>query len=391
MTYTRLSSCPAILQVVPALDTGGVERGTADMAAAIAGQGWRALVASSGGRLVTRLETAGAEHILLPLNRKTPVALWRNSHHLHRVALQHQVSLMHARSRAPAWSALVAARRLGIPFVTTYHGAYGSGSALKRAYNSVMARGDAVIAISGYIRDYILRHHPDTSPDRIVLIPRGVDLATFSPALVEMHRVLALRHLWQVPEGRRVILLPARPSRWKGIDCAIAALAGLSATAVGDNWHGVLLGCTGNRAAVAFEALARTAGIRDRLTFAPAIADMPAACLAADVVLSPSVKPEAFGRIPIEAQAMGRPVIACAHGGALETVREGLTGWLVPPGDVAALTHAIATAMTLTPEARQAMDVAGRQQAEQFSLAAMADATLRLYTKVLQSQRLKRI
>lgn len=379
---------PTILQILPALETGGVERGTVDVAAAIAAHGWRALVASSGGRLVPQLVRHGAEHIALPLDRKSPVALWRNSLRLERLARREQVSLLHARSRAPAWSALGAARRLGLPFVTTCHGAYGHSPAVKRAYNSVMAKGDAVIAISFYIRDYILKHHPATDPARITVIPRGVDLRVFNPALVDATTIAMLRRDWQVPEdGRPVILLPARPSRWKGLDVALAALARLPSR----HWHAVFLGCTGNRTAEALATEAGLLGLGGHVTFAPPTDAMPAAYHIADVVLSPATKPEAFGRIAIEAQAMGRPVIATDHGGARETIRDGVSGWLVPPGDAEALALRITDLLSRDTDERYAFAVAARHQAETFSLDAMTEATLSLYTDVLQRFRMKRI
>ena len=383
-----IASSPTILQVLPALETGGVERGTVDVAAAIVAHGWQALVASSGGRLVAQLEACGAHHIALPLDRKHPFALWRNAGHLMTLAQREQVSLIHARSRAPAWSALLAARRLGVPFVTTYHGAYGHTPALKRRWNSVMVRGDAVIAISAYIRDYILKHHPATDPAKITVIPRGVDLAVFNPALVEASTIARLRRDWQLPEdGRPVILLPARPSRWKGIGVALAALARLPTR----QWHAVFLGCTGNRTAEALVAEAIAAGLAGHITFAPPTDAMPAAYSIADVVLSPATKPEAFGRIAIEAQAMGRPVIASDHGGARETIRDGVSGWLVPPGDAEALALRIMDLLSRDADERYAFAVAARHQAETFSLAAMTEATLSLYTGVLQKFRMKRI
>jgi glycosyltransferase involved in cell wall biosynthesis len=377
-----------ILQVLPALDTGGVERGTVDIAGAIVAHGGRALVTSNGGRLVPQLERCGAEHITLPLDRKSPVAIWRNSHRLARLAQREQVSLIHARSRAPAWSALLAARRLGLPFVTTYHGAYGHSPALKRAYNSVMVRGDAVIAISEYIRAYILKHHPETDPAKITVIPRGVDLNAFNPATISASTLTVLRREWRLPEdGRPVILLPARPSRWKGIDVALAALARLPSR----HWHAVLLGCTGTPYAETLVADAAALGIRDHVTFAPPTDAMPAAYRIADVVLSPATKPEAFGRIAIEAQAMGRPVIATDHGGAKETIRDGVTGWLVPPSDAEALALRLTDLLALETEERYALAVAARHQAETFSLEIMTTSTLSLYMGLLQKFRMKRI
>ncbi|WP_421993948.1 glycosyltransferase [Roseococcus sp.] len=182
---------PAILQVLPALESGGVERGTLEIAEAIQAAGYRAIVASAGGRLVPELEALGARHVTLPLVTKSPTGIWRNADRLAALASEEGVAIIHARSRAPAWSALMAARRSGAHFVTTYHGTYGEGWPGKRLYNSVMARGERVIAISRHIADHIRRIYGDGPAIR--MIPRGVDPRRFDAAKVDLSRVIALR------------------------------------------------------------------------------------------------------------------------------------------------------------------------------------------------------
>lgn len=364
---------PAILQVLPALDAGGVERGTLEIAEAIQAAGWRALVASAGGRLVPALEATGARHITLPLATKSPLGIWRNAAALTALVRAEQVSILHARSRAPAWSAWLAARRTGVPFVTTYHGTYGEGFPGKRLYNSIMARGDRTIAISRHIAEHIRATHGRESH----VIPRGVDPRRFDPARVSPERVTALRAAWEVPEGAAVILLPARLTRWKGQGVLIEALAelpGAIAVLAGDP--------QGRDAYVAgLRAQAEARGVADRLRIPGHIADMPAALLAADVVVHASIEPEAFGRAVIEAQAMGRPIIAADLGGPRETVAHGVTGWLTPPGDAPALAAQIRAALALPAEARAAMGEAARRSAP--TMAAMQSATLALYRELL--------
>ena len=217
-----------ILQVIPELSAGGAERTTIEIAEAVAAEGGAALVASAGGRLEGELKAVGGELIRMDLASKNPVAILANAGRLTHLARERGVQLIHARSRAPAWSALKAATDAGLPFVTTYHGIYNEGFPGKRWYNSVMARGDVVIANSHFTRAHILKTYP-IDPARVVAIPRAVDLAVFDPARVPANRAQELRSAWGAPEGRLVAIVPARLSRWKGQDLLIEAAARVEA------------------------------------------------------------------------------------------------------------------------------------------------------------------
>ncbi len=371
-----------ILQVVPALNAGGVERTTLDVAAAVAAAGGRALVASAGGRMEAELSARGGELVRLPLDTKDPLQVWRNAARLEAVVRREGVSLIHARSRAPAWSALFAARRTRTPFVTTYAGLHRARGPLKRLYNSVMARGDLVIANSGFTRDHLLAEH-GADPARVLTIPRGTDLAAFDPAAVTPGRLAAARRRFGPAQdgARPVLLLAARLSRWKGQALVIEALARSGVDAVL-----VLAGDEGGREGYAAElrALAGARGVADRVRFAGHVDDMPAAYAACDVACAPSTQPEAFGRTAVEPQAMGRPILAAAHGAPCETVEDGVTGRLVPPGDAAAWAAALRWAAALPPAERAAMGAAGRRNAARYGLAAMTDATLAAYARLLE-------
>ncbi|MBR0675540.1 glycosyltransferase family 4 protein, partial [Roseomonas alkaliterrae] len=340
---TPPAAAPAILQVLPALVSGGVERGTLEIAEAIVAAGFRALVASAGGPLVEPLEALGARHVRLPLAERSPLALWRNARALERMVREEGVTILHARSRAPAWSALLAARRTGARFVTTYHGTYNEGFPGKRLYNSVMARGDRVIAISRFIAALVAERH-GVGEDRLRVIPRGVDERAFDPAAVAPERVAALRAAWAVPEGRPVVMLPGRVTRWKGQGVLVEAMARLPGDALA-----LLVGDAEARPAFRDELVARIAalGLGGRVRLVGHARDMPAALLLADVVVHASTDAEAFGRTVIEAQAMGRCVIASDLGGPTETVQDGVTGWRVPPGDAAALAAAIGRVLAM--------------------------------------------
>jgi glycosyltransferase involved in cell wall biosynthesis len=371
---------PALLQVLPALRSGGVERGTLEIAEAQIAAGFRAIVASAGGELVSALEALGARHITLPLTAKSPWAIWRNAAALAGLARAEGVELIHARSRAPAWSALIAARRCRLPFVTTYHGAYNEGFPGKRFYNSVMARGDRVIAISHFIADLIRTRH-GVAEAKLRVIPRGVDPRRFDPALVGAERLAALRAAWGVPEGQRIIMLPARVTRWKGQMVLVEAMARLP----GDSFA-LLVGDAAERPAFQAELLARieSLGLKDRVRLVGHATDMPAALLLADVVVHASTDAEAFGRTVIEAQAMARPVIASDLGAPRETVAEGITGWRIPPGDAAALADAIGKALALPSAESAALGARARTAVlSGYTTEAMQAATIAVYRELI--------
>jgi glycosyltransferase involved in cell wall biosynthesis len=373
---------PAILQVLPALTAGGVERGTLEIAEAIGAAGLRAWVASAGGALVPALERLGARHVTLPLARKDPLSLWRNAARLEALIRQEGIRIVHARSRAPAWSAWLATRHMPARLVTTYHGTYNEGWPGKRLYNSVMARGERVIAISDFIADHLRARH-GTSPDRILVIPRGVDPALFDPDGVAPRRVDALRQAWSLPvAGPPVIMLPGRLTRWKGGAVLIEAAAKLRRRCMVVLAGGAEPGREGFRTEL--ELLAAARGLEGSVRLVGHVADMPAALLLADVVVHASTDPEAFGRTVIEAQAMRRPVIASDLGATRETVQEAVTGWRVPAGDPDALAQAIDWVLGLPPEEREAIGRRAREAVlARYTTARMQAATIAVYRELL--------
>lgn len=373
---------PVILQVLPALVTGGVERGTVDVARAIVEAGGQALVASSGGPMVRELDRIGATHIQLPLDSKNPITIRRNVGRLVKLIEDYGVNLVHARSRAPAWSAWWATRRTGTPFVTTYHGAYNEGGwGLKRRYNSVMVKGDRVIAVSNFIARHIEERH-GVDPERVRVIHRGVDLTRFHPAHVSPERAIQLATRWRLPDGYPVIMLPGRLTRWKGQTVLIDALARLGRT----DLRCLLVGSDQGRTAYTDELKAqiKRLNLGEVVHIVGECNDMPAAYMLTDVVVSASIEPEAFGRVVVEGQAMGRPVLATNLGGAAETVQPGRTGFLVPPNDPAVLAAGLEHILAMTPEERQSLADDSIAAAETlFSNRAMCDKTLDVYAELL--------
>jgi glycosyltransferase involved in cell wall biosynthesis len=372
---------PAVLQIVPRLVSGGAERGTVELAAALATAGWTSYVASAGGPLERDLARAGATHLTLPLAAKNPFVIHRNARLLRRLIERLGIDIVHARSRAPAWSGWSAARATSRHFVTTFHNAYHDGSWLKRRYNSVMARGARVIAISDFVADHAARVY-GVGAERLRTIPRGVDLEYFAPHRVGGPRIAALAREWRLPDAAPVAILPGRLTRWKGgLDfIAAAALLGRSEVCwvlVGAEQH------SGFRREL--EAAIVAAGSSGIFRLVDECRDMPAAYMLADVVVSASSNPEGFGRVIVEAQAMGRPVVATDHGGARQTIVPGVTGWLVPPRAPAALAAAIAAALALGPEERAllARHATAHIAGSEFTAAAMCARTIAVYEELL--------
>jgi glycosyltransferase involved in cell wall biosynthesis len=389
LTDSRLSPLPpnfTLLQVIPSLDIGGAEQSTLDVAAAVVRAGGRAIVASAGGGMEARLTEAGAELAIMPVQSKNPAVLIANARALARLIRREKVSVVHVRSRAPAFSAIWAARRTRTPVLATYHGVYKAKSPLKRWYNGVMTRGDRVIANSAYTRTHLLRQHR-VDPAKVIAIPRGVDMDYFDPAAVGQDRLEALRERWRLdPSDRRVkLLLAGRLTRWKGQRLAIEAVARLKARGV-DNVLLLLVGDSQGRMnyLAELEAAIRLLGVDSQVRLLGACSDMPAAYLLGDIALAPSLEPEAFGRTGVEPQAMGRSVIAADHGATRETVAPDESGWLVPPGDVEAWTLAIGEAVAAGPQRLAAMGAAAMARTrELYSVTAMTDATLAVYRSML--------
>ncbi len=374
---------PAVLQVIPSLVSGGAERGTVELAKALVALGWRSYVASGGGPLEHEIVAAGAGHLPLPLAAKNPLVMRRNTKALVQLVRQFGIDIVHARSRAPAWSAWSAAQATGSHFVTTFHNAYDARAALKRRYNAVMARGERVIAISQFVADHAASVY-GVGSDRLRMIPRGVDLQIFDPARVGPHRIIELARHWRLPDGAPVVMLPGRLTRWKGGLDFIAAIAALGrrepcCVLVGSEQH------RGFRKEL--EAKIDRHGLAEEFRIVEDCQDMPAAYMLADVVVSASSDPEGFGRVIVEAQAMGRPVVATDHGGARETIVPGITGWLVPPREPAALAAAIKEALALSAEERQCLaQRAIAHVAAHFTHAAMCARTIAVYEELLFPQ-----
>lgn len=379
-----------LLQVVPELETGGAEQTTIDVAHAVVRTGGKALVATRGGRMAARLEADGGRLAQMPVQTKNPLVMLGNAARLVDLIRREKVSIVHARSRAPAFSALWAAQATGTPFVATYHGVYNAKNQLKRWYNAVMTRGDLVIANSDYTRDHVLAEHR-LDPAKIVSIPRGVDLERFNPSWVTLERIQALREAWRLDvRDRRVkLLLAGRLTRIKGHLLIVEAARRMKAQGRDDFliiFAGDDQGRTDYRHEV--ENAIVQAGLTDQVRVVGHCDDMPAAYQICDIAMLPTTKPESFGRTAVEPQVMGKPVLASDHGGTTETVVSGETGWLVKVDDPEAWALAMTKAIDLGPPRLSAMGQAAANRARRlYSVEAMCEATLDAYARVLAARR----
>jgi len=370
---------PAVLQVLPRLVTGGVERGTVELTQALVAAGWKAVVASEGGPMASEVQRAGGTHVTLPLASKNPITMRRNVGRLAEVIRQQGIDIVHARSRAPAWSAWAAAQNTGRHFVTTFHNAYGASNALKRRYNSVMARGERVIAISEFVGEHAASVYR-VGEDRLRVIPRGVDVTRFDPERISAERLIALARQWQLPDGVPVVMLPGRLTRWKGQEVLIEAVSRLERR----DFLCLVVGSGKARYKNQLTEQVQAKGVGSLFRMVDECRDMPAAYMLADLVVSASTQPEGFGRIVVEAEAMGRPVIATDHGGARETVAPGETGWLVAPGDPDALAAAIDQALSLTAEQRLVLaERAIHHARNHFDSRFTTERTIAVYEEIL--------
>jgi len=402
---------PVILQVIPELSTGGAERTTIEVAEAVTLGGGLALVVSSGGRLEKELADVGGQLIRFPARTKNPGLMLFNALRLSRLVRQRGVSLIHARSRAPAWSAFMAARRTKRCFVTTYHGIYNQNSRLKASYNSVMARGDAVICNSQYTARIVRERHPEAS-DRVGVIYRGLDEIRFDSASVAPERERALRETWGVDPGARIVLLPARLARWKGQRVLIDAAALFRTRAQQNDVVFVLVGDHQTRSSyrAELEALIESRGLAGRVILAGHCDDMPAAFKAASLTVLPSIEPEAFGRASIEAQAMGCPVIASNIGAFPETIapepsllarvgtiaeggvkdaepRPRRNPWLFEPGNPQELCESLSAALALSGNELEALRQYCMERARTaFSKRVLQLQTLSVYDRLIGTQ-----
>ncbi len=373
-----------VVQVLPALNQGGVERGTIEIAEALQKEGIKNYVVSAGGKMVPELTKLGVVHITLPVNTKNPISMLINSYRLEKIFKDLGASLVHVRSRAPAWSVKWAANRMNIPFITTFHGRYGlKPEVFKKPYNRVMTKGRLVIAVSAFIQNHLMKEY--TVPDqKIRLIPRGADINKFNMNSISVGMLQDFAKEHDIPTDKPIITLVGRLSRIKGHDVVLDALQQMKQKDV------TVLFVGGNPKAgydielkQKIEALPETTSIK---IFAVSGDKMPLVYALSDICVQPTLVPESFGRGIAEAQAMGRVVVASNHGGACELISNNRTGFLTPVGDARVLASVLDTVLFMTPAERQAIGMAAQESVRtNFSIQKMCDRTVALYKEILNN------
>lgn len=370
-----------ILQVVPTLIAGGVERGTIEIANAIIHNGDRSLVISAGGPLISKIHDVGAEHFKMNVATKNPISMYANIDNIAKIIQDESVDIVHARSRAPAWSSYYAAKKTGVKFMTTFHGIYNFGCGLKKYYNSIMVRGERVIAVSNFVKDHILANY-DVDESKIRVIHRGVDYRYFDPNRINNDIYAKFREKYHVPKSVPVILLPARMTRWKGQAILVKALKLIK----DKDFYCIISGDLAKHPTYTCEIRDMIHGFkmqRKIQLFGPE-SDMASLYGIADIVLSTSIEPEAFGRIAIEGQAMEKIVIATNIGGAVETVTNEVNGYHVKPGDAQELADKISYVLdNLESKELDNMRKKARECAiKNFSVDTMDKKTMAVYAEL---------
>ncbi len=374
---------PVVLQILPELEHGGVEWGTIQVAEALKQRGYVNFVASKGGRLVYELNKLGVPHFTLPLKTKNPIRMYLNSLKLEKFIKENGVNIVHARSRAPAWSAYWAAKRAGVKYMTTFHGTYGLGpKGIKKVYNKVMTFGELIIAISEHIKKHILLNY-QVNPEKIRLIPRCVDIEKFSPKSVSQERIIRTISDNNLPEDRPIIALVGRITRWKGQHLLVEAMSLIKHKEA----YAIIVGSDQGRVKYTNELkeLAKKLKVDDRIQFIGESFDIPALLMVSDIVLSTATEPEAFGRAAIEGQAMGKIVLASNIGGSLENLIDGVSGKLFQSNNAKSLADAIDWALDMPLTERKAMSAAAIKNVnDNFTKQIMCSKTIDVYEEVLK-------
>jgi glycosyltransferase involved in cell wall biosynthesis len=375
-----------ILQIIPSLESGGVERGTIDIAKSLKSQNFQ-IVISSGGVLTYDLKEAKITHLELDVKTKNPFTIFLNIKKIAEIIDEYKVDLVHVRSRAPMWSAYYACKKTKTKLVSTIHGTYSldflflKNFSLKKIYNSIMFKSDSIIVVSNYIKNYLLRNYQGNFADQIQTIQRGVDLHYFNRDKVSKNRIIDLIKKWNLPEDKKMILMPARFTSWKGHEFLIEALA-----KVKNDFFCVMVGSDHGHKKYRkkIEQKIIKENLAGKIRIVGACRDMPATYQLAHFVVAPSVRPEAFGRVAIEAQASAKIIVATKIGGALETIIDEETGFLVEPFDLESLAKSIDRILEMSKEETEKFGVAGRKNVEEnFSNDLMCQKTIEIYKKLL--------
>jgi len=383
-----MSSKLKVLQVIPKLGYGGAETGCYDLAHYLPENNCFSYIVTSGGELLKFVDQKKVKLIKLPVHSKNPILMLFNSIALIFIILFHNISIVHARSRAPAWSCLLATKITRRKFVTTFHGTYSFKNSIKKFYNSVMVRSNLTIAGSNFIFSHIKDNYSKylNFKKKFLVIFRGINVDYFDPSTTLEIEEDNLRLNWGVPIDKKLILMPGRLTSWKGQDIFIEALNLVNKELGHQSFYAVILGSDQGRDIYTkkIKRLAEQHRLTSQLKFVEHCKNMPLAYKLSDLVISASIKPEAFGRVAVEAQSMEKPIIASNIGGSNETIVNNETGFLFKSGDPESLSKKIIEALNLDQSRLKSMGIEGRKNIiKKFNVEKMCFSTYSEYKKLL--------
>ena len=383
-----MSSNLKVLQVIPKLGYGGAETGCYDIAHYLPENNCGSYIVTSGGELLKFIDKKKVKIIKLPVHSKNPLIIFINFLALIFIILINNISIVHARSRAPAWSCLLAAKITGRKFVTTFHGTYNFNNKIKKFYNSVMVRSDLIIAGSNFIFSHIKDNYTKylNAKKKLLVIFRGINVDYFDPTTKLDSDEKKLLKKWQIEKDKKIILLPGRLTGWKGQEVFIEAINLVNIELGYDAFYAVILGSDQGRDLYKKKLIRITEQHRlnNQVKFIDHCNDMALAYKVSDIVISASIEPEAFGRVAVEAQSMEKPIIASDIGGSNETIIDEKTGFLFESNNAKSLSKKILKVLSMDETLLQSIGKEGRKNIiQKFNVEKMCFSTYSEYKRIL--------
>ena len=383
-----MSSKLKVLQVIPKLGYGGAETGCYDIAHYLPENDCISYIVTSGGELLKFIDKKKVKVIRLPVHSKNPILIFFNSIVLIFIILLNNISIVHARSRAPAWSCLIATKITRRKFVTTFHGTYNFKNSIKKLYNSVMVRSNLVIAGSNFIFSHINSNYSKymNLKKKFLVIFRGINVDYFDPSTTLDSEENQLLLDWNITKEKKIILMPGRLTNWKGQEIFIEAINLVNKELGYQAFFAIILGSNQGREIYAkkIKRLAEQHRLTGQLKFIQHCTNMPLAYKVSDFVVSASIEPEAFGRVAVEAQSMGKVIIASNIGGSNETIINNKTGFLFETGNSVSLSKKIIEVLNLEESTLKSMGIEGRKNViKKFNVEKMCFSTYSEYKKLL--------
>ena len=382
-----MSSNLKVLQVIPKLGYGGAETGCYDIAHYLPENNCGSFIITSGGELIKFIDKKKVKLIKLPVHSKNPILILINALLISSIILFYKINIVHARSRAPAWSCLIACKLTGRKFVTTFHGTYNFKSKLKKFYNSVMVRSDLIIAGSNFIFSHINENYSKylSFKKKLLVIFRGINVDYFDPETKLESDEKKLLKVWDINKDKKIILLPGRLTSWKGQELFIEAINLVNIELGYESFYGIILGSDQGRDLYKkkLTRLSEQYRMNNQVRFIDHCNDMALAYKVSDIVVSASIEPEAFGRVSVEAQSMQKVIIASNTGGSNETVVDGKTGFLFQSGDARSLSKTILKVLNLNDASIKLIGSEGRKNIiQKFNVEKMCFSTYSEYKKI---------